>query len=563
MSLMTKFADLRTALGRPVLAAVAALAMLAGAPVEADGCTSFLVGKKASADGSAFITYNADDYGMFGRLHYYPAARHAKGTMRRIVDGDTNHYLGEIPEAPVTYAVMGNINEFQVAITETTFGGRPELVDTAGTIDYVSLMTLALQRSRTAREAIRVMTSLVQEYGYASSGESFSVADPEEIWILELIGKGSGEKGAVWVAVRIPDDCISAHANQSRIHQFDRKDRDNVMYSKDVVSFARKRGYFSGKDEDFSFSAAYAPADFSAIRFCEARVWSFFNRWVDGMGEYVDYVSGRHIGTAAPMPLYFKPRRKLSLHDVMMSNRDHFEGTPFDITQDAGAGVYSAPYRPTPLTWEYEGKTYFNERPISTQQTAFTVVAQMRSWLPDAVGGVLWYGNDDPNMVAYTPVYCGCTEVPACYDDAAADGVTFSWNSAFWVCNWVANMTYPRYSQLFPSLEAERDRLESIFLASQQKADAEAAGLSKTDSAGTAAYLNRYAAACADEMMGAWKKLGEYLIVKYNDQTVKPEKNGRFVLTPDGLGASPARPGFDEGFKRVIVRETGDKYLVP
>lgn len=529
----------------------------------AEACTSFLVGKKASADGSAFITYNADDYGMYGRLLYYPAAQHPKGTMRRIVDGDTNHYMGEIPEAETTYAVMGNINEHQVAITETTFGGREELVDTAGIIDYVSLMAIALQRSKTAREAINVMTSLVQKYGYASSGESFSIADPNEIWILEMIGKGPQEKGTVWVAVRIPDDCIAAHANQSRIHRFDLKDKRNVLYSKDVITFARKRGYFSGKDADFSFADAYAPADFSAIRFCEARVWSFFNRWVDGMERYLDYADGKHIGTSEVMPLYFKPRCKLSLKDVMTSNRDHYENTPFDLTHDAGSGIYNAPYRPTPLTYKYNGKNYFNERPISTQQTAFTVVAQVRADLPNAVGGVLWFGNDDPNMVAYTPVYCCANKVPKCYDKGVGDGVTFSWESAFWVCNWVANMTYPRYAQLFPSLQEVRDQVENSFLENQQEIEKEALALLQTNEKEAQRLLTDYSAQCAQNMLTRWKQLGEYLIVKYNDQTIKPEKDGKFTLTPDGLGTPPTRPGFPEEYKKVIIDTTGDKYLMP
>lgn len=556
---MKKYMNVNACMKRALLL----LALAACGANGADACTSFLVGKKASADGSAFITYNSDDYGAYGRLLHYPAGRHAKGSMRRIVDGDTNHYLGEIPEAPVTYSVMGNINEHQVAITETTFGGRPELVDTAGTIDYVSLMAIALQRSKTAREAIGVMTSLTQQYGYASSGESFSIADPDEVWILEMIGKGSGEKGTVWVAVRIPDDCISAHANQSRIHRFDMKDKENVMYAKDVVDFAKKKGYFQGKAVDFSFADAYAPADFSAIRFCEARVWSFFNKWADGMAQYLDYASGRHIGQAAPMPLCVRPRTRLSLHDVMASNRDHYEGTPFDITQDAGAGPYAAPYRPTPLTWKCDGKTYFNERPISTQQTAYTVVAQLRDYLPDAVGGILWFGNDDPNMVAYTPVYCSATTVPECYAEGTADGARFSWNSAFWVCNWVANMTYPRYAQLFPSVESERDRLENGFLSAQAAVEQKALALHETDEASAKAFLNDYTTACASEMLAAWKKLGEYLIVKYNDQTVKPEKDGKFLRTPDGLPVPPERPGFGEGYKRIVVRETGDKYLLP
>lgn len=542
--------------------AALALALAVGSPA-AWACTSFLVGKKASADGSAFITYNQDDYGMFGRLHYLPAATHAPGSMRRIIDGDTNAYHGEIPEAPYTYAVMGYINEHQVAITETTFGGREELADPNGIIDYVSLMTIALQRSKTAREAIQVMTTLVQTYGYASEGESFSIADPNEVWMLEMIGKGPEERGTVWVAVRIPDDCIACHANQSRIHRFDMKDKQNVLYAKDVVSFARKRGYFSGKDAEFSFADAYAPADFGAIRYCETRVWSFYNKWVEGMDRYLDYADGRHIGQAEPMPLYFKPKQKLSLHDVMNSMRDHYEGTPFDVTKDVGAGPYCAPYRPTPLTWEYEGKKYFNERPISTQQTAGTYVIQVRDFLPNAVGGVLWYGNDDPNMVPYTPVYCSATQAPSCYDPSDADGVTFSWNSAFWVQNWVSNMTYPRYSQLFPSLQQARQELEDRYAAKQAEVERQAMELLRYDAARAAAYLTDYSADCARQMMDRWIKLGQYLIVKYNDQTVKPEKDGKFELTPDGLGARPVRPGFNESYKQTIVKETGDKYLIP
>lgn len=548
---------------KKALTAVAASVALFLAPTEAQACTSFLVGKNASADGSAFITYNQDDYGMFGRLHYLPAAQHAKGEMRKIYDGDTNHYHGEIAEAPYTYAVMGYINEHQVGITETTFGGRSELEDPKGIIDYVSLMTIALQRSKTAREAIRVMTSLVQEYGYASEGESFSIADPNEVWILEMIGKGPKEKGAVWVAIRIPDDCIACHANQSRIHQFNMKDKKNVMYAKDVISFARKKGYFTGKDADFSFADAYAPADFSAIRFCETRVWSFYNKWVNGMDQYLDYVDGKHIGQAKPMPLYFKPKQKLSLQDVMSSMRDHYEGTPFDITKDVGAGPYEAPYRPTPLVWEHKGKKYFNERPISTQQTAGTYVIQLRASLPNAIGGVLWYGNDDPNMVAYTPVYCCASKAPECYDPKDASDVKFSWNSAFWVENWVSNMTYPRYSQLFPSVKAAREELESKYASQQAEIEAQAKTLLSQDPARAKAYLTDYSAQCAKQMMNRWKQLGEYLIVKFNDQSIKPEKDGKYEMTPDGLGKAVERPGFNKNYREVITKETGDKYLIP
>ena len=541
----------------------ALIAVLAFAFQSADACTSFLVGKKASADGSAFITYNADSYGMFGRLKYYPAAKHPKGTMRRIVDGDTNHYLCDIPEAAETYAVMGQINEYQLAITETTFGGREELDGAGEGIDYVSLMTLGLQRAKTAREAIKVMTELVNKYGYASSGESFSIADPNEVWMMEMIGKGKGREGAVWVAVRIPDDCIAAHANHSRIHKFDLKDKDNVMYAKDVITFARQKGYFTGKDADFSFSATYAPADFGAIRYCDTRVWSFYNKWVEGMDQYLDYATGKAIGKHEPMPLYFKPKCKLSLADVMESNRDHYEGTPFDITKDAGAGAYCMPYRPSPLTWKHEGKTYFNERPISTQQTAFTVVAQVRDYLPNAIGGVLWYANDDPNMAAYTPVYCANNAVPECYNVAEADDVTFSIKSAFWVCNWVANMTYPRYSQMFPSLKAVRDRLETTYFDRAKQIEGAAGKLFEHNPAGAVKYLTAYSQQCSEEMMSAWLKLAEYQIVKFNDMVVKPEKDGKFELTPDGIAVPPVRPGFDESQKATIVRETGDKYLLP
>lgn len=531
--------------------------------ITTSACTSFLVGKKASSDGSTIITYNQDSYGMYGRLLYLPAGNHAVGSVRKIVDGDTNHYLGEIPEAPYTYAVMGYINEHQVGITETTFGGRHELVDPKGVIDYVSLMTIALQRSKTAREAIKVMTSLVQEYGYASEGESFSIADPNEIWILEMIGKGSEEKGTVWVAVRIPDDCIACHANQSRIHQFDLKDKKNVMYSKDVISFAKKRGYFTGKDSDFSFSDAYAPADFGAIRYCETRVWSFYNKWVDGMERYLDYADGKHIGKSEVMPLYFKPKQKLSLHDVMNSMRDHYEGTPFDVTKDAGSGPYEAPYRPTPLSWKYEGNSYFNERPISTQQTAGTFVVQMRDFLPNQIGGVIWYGNDDPNMVPYTPVYCCATKAPECYDSKDANDVTFSWDSAFWIQNWVSNMVYPRYSQLFPSLKEARQELENSYMSEQTKVEDKAQNLLQESPARAVAFLTDYSTQCAQRMMDRWMTLGKYLIVKYNDQAVKQEKDGKFELTPDGIATSPQRPGFNDNYKRIIIKETGDKYLIP
>lgn len=532
----------------------------------ASACTNLLVGKKASKNGEAYLTYSADSYGMYGRLLHYPAGKHAPGTMRRIVDGDTHKYLGEIPEAPITYNVVGNINEHQVAITETTFGGRHELApkDPMGGIDYVSLMALGLQRAKTAREAIKVMTDLVARYGYSSEGESFSIADPNEVWIMEMIGKGDEKKGAVWVAVRIPDDCISAHANQSRIHKFDLKDKKNVMYAKDVIKFARQKGYFNGKDADFSFSDAYSPADFGSQRFCDARAWSLFNHFVNGMDKYVDFVDGKHIGTSEVMPLYFKPKAPLELSDVMRAMRDHYEDTPFDITNNAGAGTNGAPYRPSPLTWEYNGKKYFNERPVSTHQASFVVVAQLRGNLPNPVGGVLWFANDEANTTPFVPIYCSLTKVPECFDDATANDHTFSWKSAFWLCNWVSNMVYPRYEQLFPTVERRRESMEKYMTVALKSADASLLLTLKEHPERFAEEVNAYAQDWSNTLMTDWKDLGEYLVMKFNDQVVKKEtRDGKWELTPDGICVSPERPGYPEQYRGVLIRETGDKYLVP
>lgn len=528
-------------------------------------CTNLIVGKKASVDGSVIVTYNADDYGSFGFLCHYPAARHEKGATRSIYDWETNNYRGEIEEVPETYNVIGNMNEHQLTVVETTFGGREELVDTTGLLDYGSLIYIALQRARTAREAIGVITSLVERYGYASEGESFTLADPEEAWIMEMIGKGPGEKGAVWVAVRVPDDCVSAHANHSRIRRFPLKDKQNCLYSRDVISFARKKGYFNGKDVDFSFSEAYAPATFGALRFCEARVWSFFNHCVAGMDKYLPYASGMDLH-AEPMPLCVKPDRLLSVQDVKNLMRDHYEGTPFALDNDPGQGPYEAPYRPTPLTYEVEGVTYFNERPISTQQTAFTLVAQMRSALPDYVGGVLWFGCDDPNMVAYTPVYCCTDRVPDSYSNKLADAFTFSFRNAYWVCNWISNMIYPRYSQLFGELQTVRDRLETDFNSLQAKVEQEALALAEAPDGGEVAarrHLTDYTSRAAQGMLDNWMELGKRLIVKYNDQAVKREKDGVYERTAGGYAKPVLRPGFPERYRRMLVKETGDRFRVP
>ena len=519
-------------------------------------CSNLIVGKKASVDGSVMVSYNADDYGMFGHLCHYPAGTHPKGSMRQIYDWDSGVYHGEIEEAPVTYNVIGNINEFQLSIGETTYGGREEMVDSTGILDYGSLIYVTLQRAKTAREAISVMTSLVEKYGYNSEGETFSICDPNEAWIMEMQGTGAGSKGVVWVAMRIPDDAICAHANQSRIGKFNMKDKKNVLYSKNVISYARKMGWFNGKDSDFSWKNTYAFPDFSGRRFCDARVWSFFNHYADDFDRYLPWALGKD-KDAEDMPLWIVPNRKLSVADVENGMRDHYEGTALALdTTSIGGGVYEMPYRPTPLTFTVDGKQYFNERPISTQQTAFTFVSQLRSWLPREIGGVLWFGNDDANMVAYTPVYCGNTVQPACYNTKGADAVTFSSDNAFWLCNMVSNMVYPRYSQLFPELKAVRDSLETSYFANQTSIEKQAADLYKTDKAAALKLLNNYSNTKADEMLASWKHLATRIIVKYNDMAVKKEKDGKLLQ-------SVTRPGYPASFGRKLVKETGDWYAVP
>lgn len=531
-------------------------AIMSASAMEASACTNLIVGKKASVDGSVLVSYNADDYGMFGHLCHYPAGTHQKGEMRKIFDWDTGEYHGEIPEAPVTYNVIGNINEFQLSIGETTYGGREEMVDTTGILDYGSLIYVTLQRAKTAREAISVMTSLVEKYGYCSSGETFSICDPNEAWIMEMMGTGPGSKGVVWVAMRIPDDAICAHANQSRIGKFDMKDKKNVVCSKNVISYARKMGWFTGRDADFSWKNTYARPDFSGRRFCDARVWSFFNHYQKGFDRYLPWALGKD-PNAEDMPLWIVPDRKLSVHDVQMGMRDHYEGTAMALdTTNVGGGIYQMPYRPTPLQFKVDGKTYFNERPISTQQTAFSFVSQLRSWMPREIGGVIWFGNDDANMIAYTPVYCGNTVQPECYNTPGADAVTFSDKNAFWVCNWVSNMVYPRYSQIFPELQAVRDSLESSYFARQADFEKKAMNLYATDKPAALRMLNEYSVEKAQQMLAEWKNLAIRIIVKYNDMGVKQEKNGKILKRV-------MRPGYPESFARKLVKETGDWYAVP
>ena len=543
--------------------ALMAVAML-GSVSEAEACSNFIVGKKASVDGSVMCSYSADDYGMFQYLCHYPAAKHAKGEMRKIFDWDSNKYYGEIPEAAETYNVIGNINEWQVTIGETTYGGREEMVDSTGIMDYGSLIYVALQRSKTAREAIKVMTTLANTYGYNSGGETFTICDPNEAWIMEMMGKGAGSKGAVWVALRIPDDAICAHANQSRIGKFNMKDKKNVMYAKDVVSFARSKGWFKGKDADFSWKMAYAKPDFSGRRFCDARAWAMLNHFYD-MSSYLDWALGKN-PDAQDMPLWVVPNKKVSVQDVENVMRDHYEGTPLSVADgsDIGGGIWEMPYRPTPLMYKVDGKQYFNERPVSTQQTGFVFVSQMRSWLPREIGGVFWFANDDANMAAFTPVYCSMTERPECYNTPGVDAVHFSKKNAYWVCNMTSNMVYPRYSLMFPTLKEVRDSLDNSYFAAQAGVEKKAQELYAQNPQAAVKYLNDYSVEKAQQMLARWNQLFEFMVVKYNDMIIKPtDKNGTFKKTPYGLGATPVRPGYPEKFAKQLVKQSGDKFLVP
>ncbi|MDE5662221.1 MAG: C69 family dipeptidase, partial [Muribaculaceae bacterium] len=434
---------------------------LAGALGAADAiaCTSLIAAPGATVDGSSMVTYAADSHTLYGALYRQPAADHDKGAMRKVVEWDTGKYLGEIPEVKHTYSTIGNMNEHGLTIAESTWGGRPELAG-SGLIDYGSLIYITLQRARTAREAVDVMTGLVRDYGYASSGESFSIADPGEVWIMELIGKGKDDKGAVWVARRVPDGCISGHANHARIHKFPLKDKKNTIYSPDVIDFARSKGYFSGKDEDFDFSRAYAVTDAGALRGCDARVWAYFRKFAsaDEMDSYIPWIME---GKGEPFPLWVEPARKLTANDLKWMMRDHFEGTHLDMTQDIGAGPFDCPYRWRPMGFNIDGQEYTHERAIATQQTGFSFVADMNGKRHDAMKGILWFGVDDANTCAYVPVFNSTTTVPPSLDEKTADLYTLSWDAMFWVNNYVANQAYNRYSQMIPDIRRVQSGLEN------------------------------------------------------------------------------------------------------
>ena len=512
-------------------------------------CTNFLVGKNASVDGSTLISYSADSYFLFGALYQYPAKTYPAGSMLDIHEWDTGKYLGQIKQVQNTYSVIGNINEYQVSIGETTYGGREELIDTTAIMDYGSLMYVALQRSRSAREAIKIMTDLVAEYGYYSSGESFSIADPNEVWIMEMISKGPNNKGAVWVALRIPDDCISAHANQARITTFPLDDKNNCIYAEDVIAFAREKGYFKGKNKDFSFSDTYAPLDYSGLRICEARVWTFFRKADPAMDKFISYVKGE---TAERMPLWIKPTFKLSAQNIKDYMRDMYEGTEFDMLKGYAAGPFGTKLRHSPLGFKVDTVEYMHERPVATQQTGFTFVAQMRSWLPDHIGGILWFGVDDAASNIYVPMYCGITQIPACYNIKNGSLLEYSSTSAFWIYNGVANFAYGKYSFMMPDIKKVQTKWESDFNLLVPAIDKVAVSLSKEDAR---VFLTNFSVTQAENSTASWKKLGEYLLVKYMDGNIKKENDGKFLQNEFHIPPGIIRAGYPEEFLRGMVKE--------
>lgn len=536
---------------------IAALAAVCTATAASWACTSLIATKGATTDGSTIITYAADSHVLYGELYNQPAADHAPGSTRKVIDWDSGRYLGDIPEVPHTYATIGNMNEHGLTISESTWGGRSELHDPQGIVDYGSLIYITLQRARTAREAIKTMTSLVRDHGYASEGESFSIADADEAWIMEMIGKGPGNKGAVWVARRVPDGYICGHANHSRIHQFPLNDPE-TLYSPDVIDFARSKGYFNGKDEDFSFSRAYAVTDYGALRGCDARVWSYFNKMTKGnVDQYLDWVMK---GQGEPLPLWVKPTRPVSVDDMKWMMRDHFEDTPMDMTKDVGAGPYAVPYRWRPMTYTVDSAEYTHERAIATQQTGFSFVSQMHPQRHDAMKGILWFGVDDANTCVYVPIFNCVKEAPYQLAHGNGDMLTLSWDAMFWVNNYVANQAYNRYSQMIPDIRKVQGNLENAI--SLEVADAEKAISGMKDSEAEK-YLQEISARWSETVTKEYKKLGDRLFVKFMDGNIKPEdENGNFARTPEGMPASPKFGGYNQEYFDNIVSRTGDHFKV-
>ncbi len=530
-----------------------------------NACTNFLITKGASADGSTMISYAADSHVLYGELYHWPAADYPEGTMLKVYEWDTGEYLCEIEQVSHTYNVIGNINENQVAIGETTYGGRSELRDTTGLIDYGSLIYITLQRARTAREAIKIMSNLVKKHGYYSSGESFSISDPNEVWIMELIGKGPGITGAVWVARQIPDGYISGHANHARITTFPFQKENNyndpnqtTYHSPDVISFAREMGYFDGKDKDFSFSDIYAPLDFGGARFCEARVFAAFNRVNSNMSQYLDYAMGENLENR--MPLWVKPDKKLSVHDVMGLMRDYYQNTPMDMTKDVGAGPYNSIVRWRPLYWNVDGETYFNERATSTQQTGFSFVTQSRNWLPDPIGGIIWFSVDDAYSTVYNPMYCGMTEVPETYAIGNGSIMEYSDNAAFWVFNQVSNFAYTRYYAMIPEIQKVQDKLELGYIEQIKGIDKTATEMYKNNPEQAVAFITNYSVDQGNKTVNTWKKLYAHLFTKFMDGNMKearPVPEGSIYVTP-----KVEQPGYGEEWYKLIIQETGDKFKV-
>ncbi len=547
------------------------MALLVCGPAAA--CTNFIVTKGASTDGSAMVSYAADSHALYGALYHSPAGRHKAGAMRPVYEWDTGRYLTDIPQPAVTWSTVGNMNEHSLVIGETTYGGRSELADPTGLIDYGSLIYITLERAKTAREAIRMIAELADTYGYASSGESFSIADPNEAWIMELIGKGFKEdgrggnarKGIVWVARRIPDGCVCAHANQARITTFPLNDPENCLYAPDVISFAREMGYYAGQDAEFSFCDAYCPADFGALRGCEARVWAFFRTVADGMERYEDYAMGYN--PANKMPLWVKPRTKVSPKTLFDCMRDHYEGTPMDMTQDLGAGGHNCPYRWRPMDFEVDGVTYVNERATATQQTGFWFVAQTRPWLP-ADMGLLWFGVDDAATSCLTPIYCSSTKVPECLSEESGSMLRYSPTSAFWLFNRTTNFAYMRYDRIAADIRQVADAWENGHLQAVAEQDNAVKVLPQ---AKRRKMLTAYSVDEANKLFARWSKLNEYLLIKYVDGNQKSE-HGNVLEYLDGAGGAshfvdngngreiPDKiqfPGYNEKWKRAVAQDNG------
>lgn len=536
---------------------------LAALPHLSPACTSLLVTKGASADGSNMLTYSADSYQLFGELYHYPAATYPPGTLLEVYEWDMpGHLLGRIAQAERTYNVVGNMNEHQVAITETTFGGRSELWGQDGILDYGSLIYITLQRATSAREAIRIMTSLVEEYGYYSEGESFSIADKDEVWIMEMIGKGKHEKGAVWVALKVPDGYICAHANQARITTFPLDDPENCLYSPDVISFARKMGYFKGKDKDFDFSATYCPLDFSQIRFCETRVWSIFRRAKADIGpRYEKYALGD--ASAQRMPLWIRPDHKISVRDAMELMRDHYEDTPMDIRGTVMAGAYDSPYGTRPLEWELDSVKYFCERPISTPQTAFSLVSQSRDWLPDEIGGLLWFGVDDTYFTCYTPIYASSTRIAECFRVGNGDFNTYSPTSAFWKFNRLSQQAYAKYSLYAPEIRKVQAEIENTYVNIVKQTDKAALELIDQAPEKLTEFLTTFSVQASEQTVSLWDQLESFLLVKYFDGVVHPEKDKDFIRSQYGGPGPVQTPGWSRTWREKIVKENPERFKAP